>query len=74
LKVYLIIASINELLNMAQFRNQLTETDHEIKVVIIEEGEETLRSKNKHLLRAHIRNKFMKALLMPILIFLSLIF
>jgi len=36
---------------MAQFRNQLTETDHEIKVVIIDEGEEKLRSKNKHLLR-----------------------
>jgi len=51
LKVYLIIASINELLNMAQFRNQLTETDHEIKVVIIDEGEEKLRGKNKHLLR-----------------------
>ena len=51
MKVYLIIASINELLNMAQFRNQLTETDHEIKVVIIDEGEEKLRSKNKHLLR-----------------------
>lgn len=50
MKVQVIIASINELHNVAQFKEHLTKSSHEIKLVIVDEGDEALRDRNKKLL------------------------
>jgi hypothetical protein len=50
MKIYIVIASINELLNLYQFKNQLSRNDHEIKVIVIDEGDEKLTDRNRKLL------------------------
>ena len=47
MKVQVIIASVNELHNVAQFKEHLTKSSHGIKLVIVDEGDEALRDKNK---------------------------
>lgn len=49
MRVYVIIASINELANVKAFENSLVA--HDCKVIIVDEGDKKLRKKNNALLR-----------------------
>jgi len=51
MRVYIVIASINELLNIAQFKSQITEGYHESKIIIVDEGDEKIRNMNRELLQ-----------------------
>jgi len=51
MRIYVVIASINKLLNITQFKNYLTCNNHEIKIVILDEGDEKLRQMNRMLLQ-----------------------
>ncbi|MEM3573660.1 MAG: hypothetical protein QXJ62_05475 [Nitrososphaeria archaeon] len=50
MKIYVVIASINELHNIVQFKESFLSSIHETKLIVIDEGNETLRSKNRELL------------------------
>jgi hypothetical protein len=47
--IYIVIASVNKLLNLFQFKDQLDKDN--IKLIIIDEGDQKLREKNKKLLK-----------------------
>lgn len=51
MNVHVVIASINELHNMVQFKEHLMESVHEINLVIIDEGDEAIRKRNGELLK-----------------------
>jgi len=49
-KIYIIIASINELLNIRYFKPQIINSGHHVKLIIIDEQDYRLRNRNiKHL-------------------------
>jgi hypothetical protein len=47
MRIYIVVASINELRNLVAIQND----KHECKVIVVDEGDELLREKNKSLLR-----------------------
>jgi len=47
MKVYVVIASVSELLNVSQFKSGLAENTHEIKVIMVDESREKVREVNK---------------------------
>jgi hypothetical protein len=47
-KVYLVTASINELTNLSMFKGNLQR--HEVKIVVVDEGDEAIRRRNMELL------------------------
>lgn len=49
--IYIIIASINVLSNIAQLKEHFINSDHTVKVLIIDEGNEQIRGENADLLR-----------------------
>jgi len=51
MKVYIVIASINVLSNLYDFKSQLFVQKDNVKVVVIDEGEEIIRDKNNNILR-----------------------
>lgn len=51
MKAYIVIASINELSNIAKLKDQLIRDFNEVKIIIIDEGDEKLRSNNNILLQ-----------------------
>ncbi len=51
MKVYIIVASINELLNIALFCDKCKSFEqNEVKIVVVDEGDALIRSKNRELL------------------------
>ena len=50
MKVLLVVPSIGSLDNLHMFKDQFLEENHEIKISIIDEGDESIREKNHHLL------------------------
>lgn len=51
MKVYIVVASMNELHNVGQFMDHLMKSSHEIKLLIVDEGDEILRNRNRGLLK-----------------------
>jgi hypothetical protein len=51
MKIYIIIASINVLSNLYGFEKEITELKDSVKVVVVDEGDEAVRQKNKELLK-----------------------
>jgi len=51
MEVYLVVSSVNELINIAQFKSQFQESSHGIKLIVIDEGDEKLREKNRNVLQ-----------------------
>jgi len=50
-KIYIVVASINVLSNIHGFKREITELKDNAKVVIIDEGDEVIRQKNKEILK-----------------------
>jgi hypothetical protein len=51
MKIYIIIASINVLSNLHGFKKEIAELKDSVKVVVVDEGDEVVRQKNKELLK-----------------------
>lgn len=51
IKVTLIVTSVNELINIDKFRQNLESEKYDIKLIVIDEGESCLRKKNEKILR-----------------------
>jgi hypothetical protein len=50
-KIYIVVASINVLSNIHGFKREITKLKDNVKVVIIDEGDEVIRQKNKEILK-----------------------
>jgi len=57
MEIYLVIASINKLTNIARFKSQFQGSSHEINLIVVDEGDEKLREKNRDILQG-IRYNF----------------
>jgi hypothetical protein len=51
IKIYIVVASINVLSNIHGFKVEMTKLKDNVKVVIIDEGDEVIRQKNKEILK-----------------------
>jgi hypothetical protein len=51
MRIYIVIASVNELLNIVSFKEQLIKNANEIKIIVIDEGDEKIREKNRQILQ-----------------------
>jgi hypothetical protein len=51
MKIHLVIASINVLSNLCELKKEISELKDDVKVVVVDEGNEVIREKNKEILK-----------------------
>jgi hypothetical protein len=51
MKIHIVIASVNDLLNIAGFKEQLIKNANKIKIIVVDEGDEKIRGKNRQILQ-----------------------
>jgi hypothetical protein len=52
MKIYIVIASINILSNLYNFKKEIVELKNNVKVVVVDEGDEVVRKKNRKILKS----------------------